>query len=258
MRRRNVLLGNIAALLMLLFAGTTGAAASSDKAGVGKAMPTDFSREPVAYMAEIFKNYHDWKVDEGIESAKKALTSVDHLYAKDVNTPINDSKLKKNRAFEIKSTLHTMLGMLYYRKALAMAGDTKQSMAPVLDKIKKQEKITEQDLEKMADGLDRSKANGGDLKNFHNASIAEFQAAIAADPANPVPHFQLGSVLSPAGGSGYSQEAEKAFFTAAKLSLNEGDARSVERATEALKGLNPQSVYLNQIEKLRKGNKHAG
>lgn len=259
MRTKKMLFSFMAALFAILVSFSSGFAASPHATNAEvKQKNLNFSKEPVAYMAEIYNNYHNWKIDQGIESTKKALATVDSLYNKDVNSTINDPKLKRNRAFEIKSTLHTLLGMLYYRKSLDLVADQNKSMAPFMNKVEKKQQITEKDLEKLADELDKSKANSS-MKKFYEASMAEFRTAIQTDPKNPVPHFQLASVLSPASTSnGRSAEAEKELYLAAKLSIDEGDTKSAQRAADVLKNLNPKSSYLTQIEKMIKGKQHAG
>ena len=72
------------------------------------------------------------------------------------------------------------------------------------------------------------------------------------DPANPTPHFQLGTIYSPLSRAGYSEDAEKEFYRASELSLQEGDHKSTDQAVKSLKSLNSQSPYLKKIEPLMK------
>ncbi|MCE5313337.1 MAG: hypothetical protein LLF86_09330 [Nitrospiraceae bacterium] len=214
----------------------------------------DFSKEPVAYMTEIYKSYHDWRVDDGIDGAKKALAVVNGMYEKNINATINDPKLKRNRAFEIKSTLHTMLGMLYYRKSLMTFSG--KSITPLLDGVDKKKGLSDKDLERISEKLKNDKSSS-DAKKYFNSAREEFQTAVKADAANPVPHFQLGTILGPGASMGQTAEAEKEFFTAAKLSIGENDPKSAARAQDALKNLNPKSEYLKQLAKIMKESKNA-
>ncbi|MCE5194450.1 MAG: hypothetical protein LLF28_03190 [Nitrospiraceae bacterium] len=248
---------SISILTGLCFAVTSHAYGNNEPAKTENVKPADFSKQPVAAMKEIYKNYHDWKVDQGIASAKKAIEVVNKIYEKDINGKINDPNLKKNRAFEIKSTLHTLLGMLYYRKSLMVASENKKSLAPIFDKLNKKQEVTDKELEQVAANLKTDKTSV-DSRKYADSSKEEFLTAIKTDPSNPTPHFQLANILSPLGTGGQgAAEAEKEYFLAAKLSMDEGDEKSVKRAFDAIKSLNPKSSYLKQIEKLKKEKKGA-
>ncbi|MDX9714697.1 MAG: hypothetical protein RBT37_04625 [Dissulfurispiraceae bacterium] len=250
---RKIVIGFTFVFVMIFLTVNNGSASSASAVkGEPKQKKLDFSKEPVAYMAEIYKNYHNWQIDQGLESTKKALTIVDQIYKKDPDSQIKDRKFRRNRVFEIKSALHTLNGMLLFRKSITAVADKKKDMAVVMDKLDKKQEINEKDLEKLTTDLQKSKNDNE--KKYYQASIAELRTAIQIDPTNPVPHFQLGTILSPVMAGARSTEAEKEFFTAVKLSAADGDAKSVERATEALKNLNPKSVYLAQIKKLVKDN----
>jgi hypothetical protein len=211
----------------------------------------DFEQEPVKFMAEIYSCYHNWKIDRGIRMAREAIAIVDGLYVKDKNAIIHDPGLKLNKAYQIKSTLHTLAGMLYFRKSLETLrkGDKKES-AFIMEKLKKGEKVTEKDFEALAQKIEK---NGGDQNSRFLARAREqLNLAIKTDPANPASHFQLAGVYKSMGGDDASASAEKHYFSAARLSLEEGDARAVARAMESLKSLNPASIYIKQFEALQK------
>ncbi len=218
--------------------------------------PIDFKKEPVKYMADIYNDHHNWKVDDGIKKANEALNIVNKLYSKDSKTELKDPNLKLNKTYQVKSTLHTLLGMLYYRKSLLVEKeDRKKTFAPVLDKVKEKKELTDKDLEKVAKSAERRDYLKKRKKYFEMATL-EFKAAIDSDPLNPVPHFQLGSMYSAASVAGQTEAAEKEFFLAAKLSLKESDKDSAERAIETLQSINPESEYLKKIEELMKERKN--
>ena len=79
---------------------------------------SDFLKEPVKVMTRIFKYYHNWQLNDGIRIVNNSLQKIDKLYKKDPNIRLSDPKLKLNMVFQIKSTLHTMSGLLYYRQFL--------------------------------------------------------------------------------------------------------------------------------------------
>jgi tetratricopeptide (TPR) repeat protein len=195
----------------------------------------DFSKEPLKYMAEIQKDWHFWKIDEGIDKTKKALTIINKLYADDPNAELNDPGLKLNKAYQIKSTLHTLLGMLYHRKSLI--GDRKtreKAYAPVLEKVKRGEKFTEEDLEKVAKAIEKESKNRKNLSYFESAK-AELLKAIETDPSNPAPHYQLGKIYAANTVPGQTEDAEREFYLAAELSLKEGDKKAAYRSIEVIR-----------------------
>ncbi len=225
---------------------------SRDKKPVPKETVLDFNKEPVKFMAEIYKSYHNWKLDRGIRLSKEAMAIVEALYARDPGTVIRDPKLKLNKAYQIKSTLHTLAGMLYYRKSLeSLRKSGKKEHTFILEKLKKGEEVTEKDFEKLSQKLDqkeKSAKNG----NFLVMAKEQFLKAIAADRENPAPHFQLAGTYRAMGDPRSLKAAEKHYFTAARLAVREGDNKALERALESLKTLNANSPYIKKLEALQK------
>lgn len=210
----------------------------------------DFISEPVRYMEQIQMDLHFGRIDEGIARAKKALVTFEERYGKDPNALLNDPMLKLNKAHQVKSILHTFLGMLYYRKSLMVdRGDRSSIYSPVLDKVRRGEKFTGKDLEKVADALE-----GSNLKRertrYYEAARLEFQNAISADAGNPLPHFQFGKMYSASIAGKQSAEAEKEYFLAAKLLAGEGDRKGIERVIEAIASVNSASPYIKEIERM--------
>jgi hypothetical protein len=212
----------------------------------------DFNKEPVRFMAEIYKSYHNWRLDHGIKRSKEALAVVDMLYAKDPNAVIKDPKLKLNKALQIKSTLHTLAGMLYFRKSLeSLRKSGKKEHAFILEKLKKGKEITEKDFEELSQKVEQNETSAKD-NNFLLLAKEQFAAAIDTDPANPAPHFQLAGVYRAMGDPQSLKAAEKHYYTAARLAVQEGDNRAVDRALESLKSLNPRSPSIKKLESLKK------
>ncbi|MFA5353029.1 MAG: hypothetical protein WC291_02260 [Thermodesulfovibrionales bacterium] len=206
----------------------------------------DFSKEPVRLMTEIYRDYHDWKTDDGIAKTEEALSAVSRIYDKDREALIHDKNLRLNKAYQVKSTLHTLLGMLYYRKSLAVVSEQKgEGIASITGKMRRNEEITDRELE----DLDRAlKADSclEDMRQYLTRAQAEFQKAIDTDSANPSPHFQLAGIYSAMKTNEMTDKAEQELVSAAQLSGAEGDRKAVDRAMETLRELNPNSVYLKK------------
>lgn len=237
-----------------LLASPTGgkATAATPPAAELKEAPAAFLDAPVEYMTSVYRDYHEWRVTEGIEKAERAIASVDKVYAANANAEIRDSKLKLNKAYQVKATLHTLLGMLYNRKALLVLneqGSGGSQRAAVLKKLEEGGSLTEEDLKAVADEAEGRSSASAQQEDFVRRSINEFASAIKTDPDNPVPHFQLATVYASSSLEA-TTDAEREYFEAARLSFGEGDKKSTRRAFEALVELNPQSGYVAQVRSM--------
>ncbi len=216
----------------------------------------EFMKEPARYMVEVYKNYHNRNIDDGIKMAKSAIDIIKDVYNKDPNTEINDPDLKLKKAYHIKSTLHTLLGMLYYRKSRMVSGELEDKIfAPILERLYQGKGITRKDL----DIIDRklSEDSASTLrKRYIDHTLREFKTAIDVDPSNPSAHYQLGTLYSALSVAGHTEEAEREFYLAVKLSYLESDMQAVARTVETLKSINPESDYLKKIDELIKEKKY--
>jgi len=91
--------------------------------------PKDFTQNPAVYFYCIYRDYHNYKFDDGIEKAQKALKEIEPLLkkspeAKVPNAEKGKAKLRDPRVKSVASDLHLLLGMLYFQKAVNLK-DTK-------------------------------------------------------------------------------------------------------------------------------------
>ena len=205
-----------------------------------------FLDAPAKGLAAIYKDYHDWKVSSGIDSALSAILQIDTLSPE---TVLEDKGLRLNRANQIKSTLHTLLGMLYYRKALLVQRDGKDgAVSELMGKVKSGAQITEADLEKVA--LEAENGQTADAKKNSLVAMAvnEFVSASMADPNNPSPHYQLAQVYSALQPQGLGSKAEQEYFAAAELSFKEGSREDAIKVLATIREMNPNSEYASRLE----------
>ncbi len=208
----------------------------------------DFQNNPVDYMASIYRDYHDWRIDEGLKKSDAAIGIVDKIYIKDPEKEFSDPKLKLKKASQVRSTLYTLLGMLKYRKFLTTGHKAREeAYSPLMEKIKKGEELSEDDLESIAGEIE-GRETDIQVKSLFRETVTAFETAVKSDPSNPAPHYQLGTVYNAATDSDYSMIAEKEFYISYKLSLKEGDTQAAERSLEALRNVNEKSEYLKRIE----------
>ena len=210
----------------------------------------DFLASPVDIMSEIYNDYHNWKIDEGLSHIDESLAQLNPKYEANREYVLNDPRLKLNKAYQIKSSLHTLEGMLYFRKSLdAMKKDKETSFGPVLDKIKNKS-LTDEDLEQLM--KQSMTSENSEQQKYFAISVEKLKLAISVDPKNPVPHFQLASTYKAVGGKDSLTLAEKELYLAAKLSFMEGDKASVKRALDVLKSTNAKSKYIRKTRKFLK------
>ncbi|MFC1769494.1 hypothetical protein ACFLZI_00400 [Nitrospirota bacterium] len=205
---------------------------------------SDFATSPVEHLKQIYTDYHNWNIDRGIETASAALITINKMYSTNPEATLNDKALRLNKAYQVKSTLHTLRGMLYYRKSTLEAHNPENSdFKEIMDKLKDGKELTEEDLEQAANKAENSPASSAQTE-YYNLAIKEFEQASHTDPGNPSPHYQLGTIYKAVSLNGDTAEAENQFYMALKLSSKEGDSNAARRAYEALLELNPSSPHL--------------
>ena len=250
---RSVIAALLIAMLNLLPTGVIASTgAMDDRAPEQTALPEGaFLDSPAKWMAAIYKDYHDWQVDKGIMGALSALEEIDALYARDPRGVIADSSLKLNNAYQVKSTLHTMLGMLYYRKSmLVLRGSGTDAEQALMDKIRKGDEVSEEDLERVAEEAERGSSSRLQKDNLMAKALSQFKLASDTDPLNPSPHYQMASVYSAMPPVESANMAEQEYYRGAELSIREGQRDTARGAIEAIRNINPGSVYISRIEKL--------
>jgi len=248
----------ISAMIIAVFALLPLSAIASTEEDVVKHAPepaiiseAGFLDSPAKSLAGIYKDYHDWNIKSGIERARVALKEIDALYAREPRAKIADSSLKLNYAYQIKSTLHTMLGMLYYRESMLVLrdGGTDAEQA-VMDKLKRGDEVRDEDLERVAEEAERGSSMKLQRDDLMARAISEFKVASEVDPSNPSPHYQMASVYSTMPPVDSAGLAEAEYYKGAELSIMEGQRDTARGALEAIRKLNPKSVYITRIKKM--------
>ena len=231
-------------------AATEDAAPIQDRPHV-TAVPDGFLNSPAKGLAGIYADFHDWKVDSGIGRAQAALDAVDGLYERDPEAALSDKSLRLNKAFQIKSTLHTLLGMLYYRKSLLVLREGRSDAEQeLLDKIEKGQEVSEADLERVATEAEKGTSARLVKDNLVARAIDEFKRASEVDPSNPSPHYQMAAIYGAMASLPEPGLAEAEYFRGAELSIKEGQKEAARSALESIRGLNPSSKYLPRLESL--------
>ncbi len=216
----------------------------------------DFNKEPVSFMSAIFRHYHNWELKKGLSLSKKAIILIDKVYSKDPLQIINDPKLKLNKAFQIKSTLHTLKGMLHSRESQhSKKNSVRTENQSIMSKLKKGRTITDKDFEDLTKKIEKNSSTNK-IHDSYNVAINEFMIAIKTDKNNPSPHFHLAEVLKKSKNDKIRLKAEQHYFESAKLSIQEGDSKSIGKILKALKNVNAESSYIKKIEDIDKGMKN--
>ncbi|MEO2068264.1 MAG: hypothetical protein ABGX27_01970 [Desulfurobacteriaceae bacterium] len=213
----------------------------------------DFTKEPAKYLGEIYNDYHFFKIDEGIKKAEKALKIIDKIYKKNPNAEIKDPSLNWKKAYQIKSTIHTLLGMLYFRKALDVATESKEKESEYLRKILKEKKeLTDEDIEKLSKIAEKQrKILEVKSKKYANLSLDHFKKAIEVFPDNPYPHFQLAKFYLTAG---ERELAEKELVETAKIFVKWKDFKALNSLIDFLKEAGADTALIKKLEDLKRNN----
>jgi len=213
----------------------------------------DFRKEPAKYLGEIYNDYHFYKTDEGIKKAENALKIIDEIYRKNPETELNDPALRWKKAYQIKSTLHTLLGMLYFRKSLDVAAETKRKESEYLKKIlKEKKKLTDEDIEKLAKmAEEQNRIMEVEAKKYADLAVEHFKKAVEVYPENPYPHYQLAKFYLTAG---EKELAEKELLETAKIFSKWRDYKALESLIDFVKQAGADTSFVKKLEKLKKNN----
>ena len=174
-----------------------------------------FKKEPVKFIFSIYDDYHFNRVDLGI---KKALSILDYLNTMDDNYEIKNPFLRWKKVYQIKSTLHTLLGLLYIKKSGQINKSIREKERKyILEILKKKGKLSKEDL----DYLSKLSQQENDeyekyMKFYINEAIKSFNKAIEKFPDNPYPYVQLANFYK---NGGDEKEAQRYLEKAAKLFL---------------------------------------
>src|SRR3990172_3892414 len=111
----------------------------------------DFLKQPIPYLEAVYMDYHNWNIDEGLAKVDRALSVVDPLYKKNPHFEFTTPQLKLKKAYQLKSVLHTLSGMLNYRKSFTALREGKdKKIASLLEKIENGEGASDADFETLA------------------------------------------------------------------------------------------------------------
>jgi len=174
-----------------------------------------FKKEPVKFIFSIYDDYHFNRVDEGV---KKAFSILEYLNTKDNNYEIKSPFLRWKKVYQIKSTLYTLLGLLYIKKSGQVDKSTREEEKKyILESLKKKGKLSKEDLDYLFKlSQQRNEEYEKYMKFYINEAIKFFNKAIKEFPDNPYPYIQLANFYK---NSGDEKEAQKYLEKAAKLFL---------------------------------------
>lgn len=182
--------------------------------------------------------YHNGQSKEGLQLAEGMLGQLLPIYEKDRNARLSDPKLKLNRVYQVLASVYTLQGMLYFQQTISTL-EREKTFPDVMGKLQRKQSPTTRDFEQ---AINRENARiqrvASDLNRGGVAlAVASLKKAIALDPKNPVPHYQLGNIYRLYPGGKARRMAEKSYLTAEKLARREGDVASAKQAREKLKSL---------------------
>ncbi len=175
----------------------------------------EFKKEPVKFIFSIYDDYHFNRIDKGI---KKALSALEYLNTKDDNYEIKNPYLRWKKVYQIKSTLHTLLGILYIKKSGQVDKTVKEKERKyILETLKKKGKLSKEDLDYLYQLSQQENDEYEKYAKFYiNEAIKSFNKAIKEFPDNPYPYIQLANFYK---NSGDEKNAQKYLEKAAKLFL---------------------------------------
>jgi tetratricopeptide (TPR) repeat protein len=224
-------------LLLLVFFVTSGVTISvvgAEKFELKAEKKDEFLRSPAKYLGEIYNDFHFFKIDDGIEKAKRALKIVNELYRKNPEAELEDPSLNWKKIYQLKSVLHTLLGMLYFRKSVDIAAKAEKKELEYLEEVlKKKKKLSEKDIEylsRLAEEQDKILKNKS--KKYATLSIKHFKEAIKVYPDNPYPHFQLAKYYLAAG---ELELAKKELLKTAESYAKQKDYETLESLVQFVK-----------------------
>ena len=207
-----------------------------------------FKKEPVKFIFSIYDDYHFNRVDEGI---KKALSVLEYLNTKDNNEEINSPFLRWKKVYQIKSTLHTLLGLLYIKKSGQFDKvEREKERKYILETLKKKGKLSKEDLDylfKMSQ--QRNDEYEKYMKFYINEAIKSFNKAIKEFPDNPYPYIQLANFYK---NSGDEREAQKYLEKAVKLFLKYNQVDMYQSLLKQAKEDGYDPKFIKKLEGLLK------
>ncbi|MEK6556941.1 MAG: tetratricopeptide repeat protein [Candidatus Margulisiibacteriota bacterium] len=195
-------------------------------------------------LQKTYMYYHNAQTVEGLQLSEVMLGKLLPLYKKDRNARLSDTRLKLNKVYQVLASVYTLQGMLYFQRTLSTLERSKENTFPeVMGKLHQKKHPTTQDFEQaIRQENTKIKRVANDLNQRGVAlAVASLKNAIAIDPKNPVPHYQLGNIYRLYPGEQARKEAKKSYVTAEKLAQKEGDLASAKQAREKLRELKSQS-----------------
>lgn len=187
-----------------------------------KDLSLTFQGNPLKFLEAIQLDYHFSEFDQGLKRVDEALAYVEPIYNENKDQAIFPEQLTDTEAYKVYSGLLTLKGMMLVKNAVSFAGVN-------------------------ADNEDK---DGIRAKAVENMRLAEesLTKAVEADPNSAEAYFQLGKYYRDAAAGLSSEDAEKAFFNAAKLAKEQGNDKGSEQALNELTTINPDSPYIAELK----------
>lgn len=233
----------ISALLIIFLTSTSSFAilTSYEKKKVELKCPAHFLDNPPKFFYCVYSDYHNHKFDNGIKKAELALKEIEPLYKKDPNAKVpnwetKDGKLKDPQIYKVKSELHMLLGMLYFKKSLNVDTNSdkkiyrnfysklekkgfnffeinrlmdlyvmkklfpesfKREQNKEYEKLLKRMDVKEEDLDELfAKAQEAIDRADRERLKYLSLAIKNFQKAVKVDPENALAYYQLGNLYS--------------------------------------------------------------
>ena len=205
------------------------------------ACPEKFLKNPPLYFYCIYSDYHNHKFDSGIKKAEEALREIEPLYrknpgAKVPNAKAGNARLKDDRVYKVKSDLHMLLGMLYFKKAMNLKSSKEkkafmefekklekkgfnyfetaelmnlyimkklfpeafdEKQKELYSKLLKKAGISEKELDRLYEETTKEEEKINEERySLISKAMKELQTAVKIDPDNAIAYYQLGNLLS--------------------------------------------------------------
>ncbi len=217
--------------------------------------PKRFLDNPPLYFYCIYSDYHNHKFDSGIKKAEEALKEIEPLYrknpkAKVPNAKVGNARLKDDRVYKVKSDLHMLLGMLYFKKAMNLKSPEEkkafmefgkklekkgfsyfetaelmnlyimkklfpeafnEKQKEIYGKLLKKAGITERELDRLYEETTKEEEKINEKRySFISRAMKEFQTAVKIDPNNADAYYQMGNLLSGISEESMDEDSEAA------------------------------------------------
>ncbi len=182
---------------------------------------------PVRFLEAIQLDYHFHSYDRGLKRTQDALKIITPIYEKDPSTTPY-KQLPETTAQQLYGGLLTFEGMFYQSLAI-------ENISIDL----KADEQTQESSRKLA-------------VEFMQKAESALTKAVEVSPDFAEAYFQLGKFYTNQMAGLSTEQAEKALFKAAKLSMQQDNDIGYDQAKAALLALNMESSYLSKLLQMEK------